>query len=116
MSQFTVWHNPSCSKSRAARDELGADATLRLYKEDPPTEAEIVDVLAKLGAEPWDITRFSEKAAAEIGIGDWKRDAGTRDAWIAALADNPILIQRPIVMRGDRAVVAREPGWRDRLK
>lgn len=118
MSRYIVWHNPSCSKSRAARDELselGTDVTLRLYKQDPPSAAELVEVLDKLGLEPWDITRFGEASATELGIRDWKRDASARDEWIAALAADPGLIQRPIVILGDRAVVAREPGWRDRL-
>ena len=119
MSSYIVWHNPSCSKSRAARDELfefGADATLRLYKQDPPSEAELVEVLDKLGLEPWDITRFGEAVAKDLGIGEWKREASARDEWIAALVANPGLIQRPIVILGDRAVVARDPGWRDRLE
>ena len=118
MSEYTVWHNPSCSKSRAARDELaelGADATLRLYRKEPPSAHEITVVLAKLGLEPWDITRMNEPAAVELGLADWTRDASTRDTWTKALADNPTMIQRPIVIKGDRAVVAREPGWRVRL-
>lgn len=118
MSSYTVWHNPSCSKSRAARDELaglGTDVTLRLYKSDPPSAAELAEVLDKLGLEPWDITRFNEKDAKELGMADWKREASAREEWIAALAANPGLIQRPIVILGDRAVVARDPGWQDRL-
>ena len=118
MSHYIVWHNPRCSKSRAARDELadlGDDVTLRLYREDPPSVAELITVLAKLDLDPWDITRMGEPAAAELGLAGWPRDEASRDRWIAALAAEPSLLQRPIVIAGDRAVVAREPGWRDRL-
>lgn len=118
MSEYTVWHNPSCSKSRGARDELaglGADVTLRLYRDDPPTPVELAEVLDKLGAQPWDVCRLKEKKAVELGLADWGRDDSTRDDWIAAMCGNPILIERPIVIRGDRAVVARRPGWREAL-
>lgn len=118
MSEYLVWHNPSCSKSRAARDELtelGDDFALRLYKKDPPSVAELVDVLAKLDLEPWDVTRFGEAEAKDLGLADWSQDAATRQRWLKTLAAHPGLIQRPIVIRGDKAVVARESGWYERL-
>ncbi|MFC4059822.1 arsenate reductase family protein [Planomonospora corallina] len=105
----TVWHNPRCSKSRCALDTLtgaGQDVVVRRYLDDPPTAAELSEVLDRLGLEPWDITRMGEARARELGLADRARD---RDEWIAILVADPILIQRPIVLTDDgRAVVARD--------
>ncbi|MBT2524829.1 arsenate reductase family protein [Streptomyces sp. ISL-99] len=106
-----IWINPACSKCRSALhllDEEGADYTVRRYLEDVPTQDEIRAVLERLGLEPWDITRTQEAAAKELGLKDWARDAGSRDRWVAALAEHPKLIQRPIITAEDgTAVVAR---------
>jgi arsenate reductase len=106
-----IWINPACSKCRSALsilDEAGADYTVRRYLEDPPTEAELVAVLERLGLEPWDIVRTGEKVAGELGLKEWERTEATRDRWITALAEHPILIQRPIITADDGpAVVAR---------
>ncbi|MGX4692571.1 arsenate reductase family protein [Streptomyces sp. JNUCC 63] len=115
-----IWINPACSKCRSAiglLDAEGADYTVRRYLEDVPTEDEIREVLERLGLEPWDITRTQETAAKELGVKEWPRDAGARDRWIAALAEHPKLIQRPIITADDgTAVVARtEDAVRDAL-
>ncbi|WP_431928182.1 ArsC/Spx/MgsR family protein [Nonomuraea jabiensis] len=106
-----IWINPACSKCRSALSILDAEAaeyTVRRYLEDPPDEAEIRAVLARLGLEPWDITRTGEGQAGELGMDTWPRDADARDRWIGALAENPILIQRPIITADDgTTVVAR---------
>ncbi|MFH8803546.1 arsenate reductase family protein [Streptomyces sp. NPDC017936] len=106
-----IWINPACSKCRSALsllDAEGADYTVRRYLEDVPAEDEIRDVLDRLGLEPWDITRTQEAVAGELGLKDWPRDAGSRGRWITALAENPRLIQRPIITADDgTAVVAR---------
>ena len=106
-----IWINPACSKCRSALsilDEAGAEYTVRRYLDDPPTEAEIVAVLDRLGLEPWDIARTGEKVAAELGLKAWERTAANRDQWIKALAEHPILIQRPIITADDGpAVVGR---------
>jgi len=105
-----IWHNPSCSKSRAARSALAdnrPEHTERRYLDNPPTVAELDDVLGKLGREPWDITRMKEARAKELGLATEPRDRAT---WLRILADNPILIERPIVITDDgRAFVARTP-------
>jgi arsenate reductase (glutaredoxin) len=104
-----VWFNPSCSKCRIARDELdqaGVEYTLRRYLDEPPSEAELRTALTALGLQPWDITRMSEPLARDLALEDLPRDA---DAWIRVLAENPQLIQRPIVLTDDgRAWVARD--------
>ncbi|MGW0178358.1 arsenate reductase family protein [Nocardia sp. NPDC003345] len=107
-----IWHNPRCTKSRAALarlDELGVAYTVRRYLDDPPTADELRAALARLDAEPWDITRTTEDAAKEMGISGWGRTAADRDRWIDALVRYPRLIQRPIVFTaGGRALVARD--------
>jgi arsenate reductase (glutaredoxin) len=105
----TVWHNPRCSKSRAALTALtdsGRQVTVRRYLDDPPTPAELSEVLDLLGLEPWDLTRMGEDRAVELGLATAERE---RDRWIAILVANPVLIQRPIVLTEDgRAMVARD--------
>jgi arsenate reductase (glutaredoxin) len=106
-----IWINPRCSKCRSALsilDAENADYTVRRYLDDPPSEEELRAVLERLGLEPWDITRTGEATAKELGVSGWPRDAGSRDRWIAALAEHPILIQRPIITADDgHAVVGR---------
>jgi arsenate reductase len=103
-----IWINPACSKCRtaiSALDDSGVEYTVRRYLNDPPTEQELTDILAKLNLEPWDITRTGEAEAKELGLKDWPKD---RARWIAALAAHPKLIQRPIITMDDgSAVVAR---------
>ncbi|MEW2573385.1 arsenate reductase family protein [Streptomyces sp. NPDC047070] len=106
-----IWINPACSKCRGAiglLDAEGAAYTVRRYLEDVPSEAEIREVLERLGLEPWDITRTQEAEAKELGLTEWARDAGSRERWVTALAEHPRLIQRPIITAQDgTAVVAR---------
>ena len=106
-----IWVNPACSKCRSALsllDDAGVEYAVRRYLDDPPSPAELRDVLGRLGLEPWDVTRTGEPAARELGVGEWPRDAGNRDRWIAALAEHPALIQRPIITADDgTAVVGR---------
>ncbi|MEU1943823.1 arsenate reductase family protein [Streptomyces sp. NPDC020125] len=106
-----IWINPACSKCRGALtllDAEGAGYTVRRYLEDVPSQDEIREVLGRLGLEPWDITRTQEVAAKELGLKDWPREESARDRWIAALAEYPKLIQRPIITADDgTAVVGR---------
>ncbi|MGK8488834.1 arsenate reductase family protein [Nocardia asiatica] len=110
--QAEIWHNPRCSKSRNATaflDEAGVGYTVRKYLDQPPTAAELREVLRRLGAEPWDITRTGEQIAADLGMASWGRTAADRERWIEALVEHPRLIQRPIVLTADgAAVVARD--------
>ncbi|TDE22880.1 arsenate reductase family protein [Actinomadura sp. 6K520] len=103
-----LWHNPRCSKSRAAKaalDEAGAAYTERRYLDEPPTAEELDAVLTGIGAEPWDVARLNEPVARELGLKDLERD---RARWIEIMVANPVLIQRPIVVTGEAAVVARD--------
>jgi arsenate reductase (glutaredoxin) len=108
-----IWINPRCGKCRSALGELEAakaEYTVRRYLEDPPSVAELEQVLTRLDLEPWDITRLDEPVAKELGMKQWSRTAGDRGRWIAAMSEHPILIQRPIITADDgHAVVARTP-------
>lgn len=107
--QVTIWHNPRCSKSRqtmALLAEQGIDPEVFLYLETPPSVEAIVSVLTLLGCKPRDVMREGEAVYSELNLGDPELD---RDALVAAMAQNPILIERPIVINGDRAAVGRPP-------
>lgn len=103
-----LWHNPRCSKSRAAKellDNKGVAYRERRYLDDPPTADELDAVLTALGKQPWEITRMGEPVAVELGLRDAPRD---RAAWIDILVANPILIERPIAVTDDgRAALGR---------
>ena len=107
-SETTVWFNPSCSKCRGARDllgERGVDADYVRYLEDSPGRDEIERVMGLLGIDdPRAMMRTGESVYAELSLAD-----ADRGALIDAMVDHPILIERPIVIRGNRAVIARPP-------
>ncbi|GAA0679174.1 arsenate reductase family protein [Streptomyces malaysiensis subsp. malaysiensis] len=108
MCGMEIWINPACSKCRGALtllDAEGAGYTVRRYLEDVPSQDEIRAVLGRLGLEPWDITRTQETAAKELGLKDWPREESARDRWIAALAEHPKLIQRPLITADDGSAV-----------
>lgn len=107
---FEIWVNPACSKCRTAVeafDEAGVEYVVRRYLDQPPTVAELEDVLARLGLEPWDITRTNEPIAKELGLPP--RDEEHRKDWLELMVDHPRLIQRPIITASDgTTVVARD--------
>jgi arsenate reductase len=110
MADLTLWHNQRCSKSRGAREILedaGVEFDERRYLEEPPTAAELDEVLTALDKEPWEIARMGEDVAKELGLKDLPR---ARGRWIEVMVANPILIERPILVTKDgRAVVGRPP-------
>ncbi|HET8960209.1 ArsC/Spx/MgsR family protein [Nocardioides sp.] len=111
-----IWLNPACSKCRTAvagLDAAGVEYDVRRYLDDPPTIAELEDVVSRLGLEPWDIARPEE--AREEGI-DLAREPAQREAWLAALAEHPRALQRPIITAADgTTVIARDPESLDRV-
>jgi arsenate reductase (glutaredoxin) len=108
-----MWDNPSCSKCAAARrtlDEARLPYRLRAYLDDPPTAAELAEVLRRLGAQPWEICRVDEPVGQRLGLRQWPRDEANADRWIAAMVEHPELIQRPILLLDDgEAVIGRSP-------
>jgi arsenate reductase len=104
----TIWHNPRCSKSRqtlALLEEHGVTPTVRLYLEDAPSASEVSDVVTKLGITPWDLLRRGEKVFKELGLSQQKDN----EAIIEAMAQHPILIERPIVIHAGAAALGRPP-------
>ena len=103
-----LWHNPRCTKSRQTLSLIeshGYQPRIRPYLNDPPSEDEIRSVLKALGIKALGLIRTKEKLFRELGL-----TADTsEDALIAAMAEHPILIERPILIFGDRAAVGRPP-------
>ncbi len=109
MSSITIWHNPRCSKSRQALQlirDRGVAPTVVEYLKTPPSEAELSDALEKLRLEPRDLMRKKEAAYDELSLGD---EGLTPAELVTAMVQNPLLIERPIVFRGQRAVIGRPP-------
>lgn len=108
MSDITIFHNPRCSKSRAALaliQERGIEPRIVEYLKHPPAATELKAIIAKLGIEAEDLVRKGEEVFKSIYAG--RTLSG--DEWIAALVRDPILLERPIVVRGARAVIGRPP-------
>jgi arsenate reductase (glutaredoxin) len=107
-----IWFNPRCSKCRIAKealDEAGLSYDLRYYLEEPPSAADLRDVLERLRVQPWEICRTADAHGAGVAL-PAARDEAHREEWIAVLAANPALIQRPLVVADDgTAYVARDP-------
>jgi len=103
----TILHNPRCSKSRATLSLLrdrGIEPTIVDYLETPPSAEEFREILTKLGVGPRDILRRGEKIYKQLELGD-KSLSDT--ALITAMVGNPILIERPIVVNGEKAALGR---------
>jgi len=104
-----ILHNPRCSKSRATlallRDH-GIEPDIVAYLDSPPDAAELSRILDALGLEPRELMRTGEAVYAEQGLDD---PSLSREQLIAAMVEHPILIQRPIVLQGERAAIGRPP-------
>lgn len=108
LRKAVIYHNSHCSKSNAALDLLrdkGIDFDVVHYLETPLSEAAISVLLSQLGIEAPALIRFSEPLAKELGISP--TDTRTREEWIGFMARHPVLIERPIVLIGEKAVVGR---------
>lgn len=105
--EYVLWHNPRCSKSRGALAllrERGIEPALRDYLSQPPDVDELCTLLARLGIGPRELLRTGEDAYAALGLAD---TALPDAAVIAAMAAHPRLIERPILVARERALVAR---------
>jgi len=106
-----LWHNPRCSKSRQAKELLDAKGIAyveRRYLAEPPTIELLDRVLIALHKDPWEATRLGEPLAESLDMRGWAHD---RALWLAAMVENPILIERPILVadHGSRAALGRPP-------
>ncbi|HCU90238.1 MAG TPA: arsenate reductase (glutaredoxin) [Gammaproteobacteria bacterium] len=105
----TIYHNPKCSKSRKTLELLlgkGIEPTIIEYLINPPDSQTLVSILKKLDATPRDLLRVKEPRYSELSLAN---PALTPDDLIEAMVANPILIERPIVVAGTRAVLGRPP-------
>ena len=108
METLTIYHNPRCSKSRAALALLQErQVPLRVieYLKQPPSRQELAALRGQLGRPAAEWIRSAEPAFKEAGLGAHSSEEQLLDA----MAAHPILIERPIVVRGTRAVVGRPP-------
>lgn len=109
MTTVTLYHNPRCSKSRQALQLLQqnqVEPEIRLYLETPPSRDELVVLLNQLGIEPRALLRKGEQEYKDNNLGDSNL---SNDQLIDAMAAHPRLIERPIAIVGDKAVIGRPP-------
>ena len=105
----TIWHNPRCSKSRGTLELLqarGIEPAIVDYQKNPPSAAEIGHALKLLGMQPRELMRKGEAIYTELGLDD---PGLSRGQLVAAMAANPILIERPIVFANGKAAIGRPP-------
>lgn len=108
MKKVQILHNPRCGKSREALKLLqaeGCEIEIIEYLKNIPTRKEIKNILDKLGLKAFDIVRKKEAVFLE----KFKNKTFTNDEWIQILLENPILIERPIVIDCYKAIVGRPP-------
>lgn len=107
-SNITIYHNPRCGKSRdtlALLRARGIDPTVVEYLKTPPTKGELRLILKKLGMRPEQLVRKGEDVYKNKLAGK----SLSNEQWLEALATNPVLIERPIVVKGNSAVIGRPP-------
>jgi len=103
-----IYYNADCSKCREAIDLLNGascEFEVREYLKKPPTEQELQVLLQKLRCKPFDLVRKSEPLYLEQFSGK----AWTDTEWLHILSTHPVLIERPVVIDGDRAIIGRPP-------
>lgn len=108
-SRITIYHNPRCSKSRQTLQlirDSGVEPEVVEYLKNPPSASELSGILDRLKLEPTDVMRRKESVFRELGLAD--RELSREEA-IALMVDNPVLIERPIVVKGRKAVIGRPP-------
>jgi arsenate reductase len=111
---LTIYHNPACTKSRetlALIRSRGHEPRVIEYLKTPPSETELTAIVRKLGIKPLELVRRNEQVFKDKYAGKTLADK----EWIKALVANPILIQRPIVVRGEEAAIGRPPEDVERL-
>jgi arsenate reductase (glutaredoxin) len=108
LMDVTIWHNPRCSKSRQTLELLrsrGVEPRVIEYLKTPPTTGEIRRVLDLMGVSPHALVRSGETVYRDEGLSKTTSD----DTLVEAMFHNPILIERPVVIADDTAVLGRPP-------
>lgn len=106
MQDIIIWHNPRCSKSRNALaylDEKGIIPTIVKYMDEIPNEERIKEILTFLNIKPRSLMRTKEEIYTKLNLKDEESDAKL----IKAMTQNPKLIERPVIINGNKAVIAR---------
>ncbi len=104
-----IFHNPNCSKCRLTMDILNnekVETTVVEYLSAPPDTEELIEILGLLGLEPRDLMRKHEAPYKENNLDNPEL---SREQLIQAMIDNPILIERPIIINGNKATIGRPP-------
>lgn len=108
MKKVTIYHNARCSKSREALGLLeNSDCEIEIvnYLKEVPSKKQLKDLLVKLGLKPLDIVRKKEP----LYLKAFKDKTFTDNEWLQILVENPVLIERPIVIDGYKAIIGRPP-------
>jgi arsenate reductase len=109
--ETVIYHNPRCSKSRATLELIkgkGVEPLVQTYLDTPPSKLELSKILQLLNKRPQEIIRFGESVAKELGLSS--KDDRSEEEWIELMVQNPILIERPIVVvDGEAAAIGRPP-------
>jgi len=108
MSQLTIWHNPRCSKSREALkllEESGKEYSVVKYLDEQPSKEELQALLSKMSLSPREIMRTKEAIYKELDLKNEEDDMKL----IEAMVENPKLIERPIIIQKEKAIIARPP-------
>ena len=106
MNEVTIWHNPKCSKSRAAMEilkENNCEADVVKYLETTPTKDEITTALTMLGMNPRELMRTKEDIYTELNLAN----EDDYDKLVDAMVSNPKLIERPVIFKGNQAIIGR---------
>ena len=109
MTNISIYHNPECSKSRAALallEENDVSSKIIYYLETPPSIEDLKSLLGKLGLQLQDIISSSEDDFDALGLGD---ETLSEEIVLDLLQKHPHLLQCPIVIKGDNAIIARPP-------
>jgi arsenate reductase len=107
MADVTIYHNPDCSTSRHAvtvAQELGVDAEVVVYRKTPPDEATLRDIIAKLEDAPTELVR---RDALFTKLGLTEADVASVDQVVDVILANKMIMQRPVVVKGNVAIIGR---------
>lgn len=110
MSNIVIYHNPRCSKSRQTLQLLvdkGINPKIVKYLDNPPNIKELDELCHMLNLEPLQLIRTKEVRFKELGLS--VKDQRSREEWLQLMSDNPVLIERPIVIRAQQAALGRPP-------
>lgn len=107
MGEWKIYYNPRCGSCRKALEYLQSkniEPTVIEYLKTPPTTAELDDIFKKMGIDPAAAVRTKEPRFIELNLAERRL---TREEWLTTISENPVLLQRPIVVHGNRAIIAR---------